>query len=183
MGEGSDTEASLAFYQDSDGIKNYVRQLMNEALNLWGASVPVRFSENPNVWDFQVSIAPSNNCDPTGACTLARAFFPDPGRNSLLLFPRMFDQVYKEQLDTIVHEMGHIFGLRHFFAPKLETRWPSEIFGNHEAFSIMNYGDMSELTERDLSDLANLYEAAWSGELETINGTPIRFIRPYHEQA
>jgi hypothetical protein len=92
----------------------------------------------------------------------------------------MFQQIKKEQVDTLAHEIGHVFGLRHFFAPETETRWPSVIFGAHNPFSIMNYGNNSELTEADRSDLKLLYEGAWSGQLKEINGTPVKLVRPYH---
>lgn len=44
----------------------------------------------------------------------------------------------------------------------------------------MNYGDLSRLTDTDRSDLKKLYELAWSGELTKINGTPIKFVKPFH---
>ena len=44
----------------------------------------------------------------------------------------------------------------------------------------MNYGDQSELTESDKSDLKRLYEMVWRGELIDINGTPIRLVKPFH---
>ena len=45
-----------------------------------------------------------------------------------------------EQVETLVHEIGHVFGLRHIFALISETEWPAEIFGKQVKFSIMNYG-------------------------------------------
>ena len=92
----------------------------------------------------------------------------------------MFSQSKKEQVDTMVHEIGHIFGLRHFFAPDVETRWPSVIFGDHKPFSIMNYGALSELTDTDREDLVTLYQSVWRGQLTKINGTPIQLVRPFH---
>lgn len=79
-----------------------------------------------------------------------------------------------------MHEIGHIFGLRHFFANISETRWASEIFGTHRPLTIMNYGNQSELTDDDRSDLARLYQAVWTGELTNINGTPIRLVKPFN---
>lgn len=55
----------------------------------------------------------------------------------------MFEQSKKEQMDMMTHEIGHVFGLRHFFAPENETLWPSVVFGKHKPFSIMNYGNAS----------------------------------------
>jgi hypothetical protein len=44
----------------------------------------------------------------------------------------------------------------------------------------MNYGEDSKLTSHDKSDLKNLYQMAWAGELPEINGTPIKFVKPFH---
>ncbi|MCG7865843.1 MAG: matrixin family metalloprotease [Candidatus Thiodiazotropha taylori] len=172
-------EDSLSILSNPDEIKVYVRELFAEALLKWGDAAPIRFSENSNSWDFKLRVEADNNCNPRG-CTLARAFFPDPGINTLFLFPKMFEQNRKEQVDTVIHELGHVFGLRHFFANVREQEWPSEIFGEHRAFSIMNYGAMSELTDEDKNDLSLLYQLAWSGKLKEINGTRIRLITPFH---
>lgn len=102
------------------------------------------------------------------------------GQQELRIFPKMFEQPREEQVETLVHEMGHIFGLRHFFALEQEEDWPSEVFGKHEKFTIMNYGSASVLTDNDKNDLKNLYVQAWLGTLKQINGTPIRLIRAYH---
>ena len=83
-------------------------------------------------------------------------------------------------IETFAHEFGHVFGLRHFFAQITEQRWRSVLFGDHDPFSIMNYGDDSVLTDTDKADLQRLYELAWGGELTRINGTPIELQRPYH---
>ena len=123
----------------------------------------------------------SDNCNSNGGCTLASAFFPDPGRHKLMMYPKMFTQSRKEQVDTFIHEIGHIFGLRHFFAKISETQWASEIFGSHKPFGIMNYGIQSELTHDDKADLARLYDLVWSRSISTINKTPIVQVRPYHE--
>jgi hypothetical protein len=96
-----------------------------------------------------------------------------------VIYPKMFSQSRKEQVDTLIHEVGHIFGLRHFFANISETAWPSQVFGTHKPFSIMNYGHQSELTDDDKGDLKRLYQSAWSGELREINGTQIRLMKPF----
>ena len=61
-----------------------------------------------------------------------------------------------------------------------ETEWPAKVFGKHDKFSIMNYGADSKLTANDRSDLKRLYQLAWSGKLTHNNGTPIRFVKPFH---
>jgi hypothetical protein len=171
-------EASLAVFRRPEAVKTRVRELLIAAITAWGAAVPIRFSENRDNSDFEIVVEEFESCTPQG-CTLAQAFFPDAGRHQLFVFPTMFQQSKKEQADTLAHEIGHVFGLRHFFAPEAETRWPSVIFGEHKPFSIMNYGNNSELTEADRSDLKLLYEGAWNGQVKEINGTPVRLVRPY----
>lgn len=172
-------DRSMLYFEDPDAAQTAIEELFSDALLKWGDAAPVRFSKRDDAWDFEIVMSASDDCD-GGGCTLAMAFFPDAGRHELWLYPKMFEQSRKEQVDTLIHEVGHVFGLRHFFANISETRWRSEIFGKHEPFSIMNYGAKSELTSRDRSDLKRLYELAWSGELVEINGTQIKFVEPYH---
>lgn len=172
-------EQSLLRFQDPQAVKSHVRELLGSALLAWDYAVPVRFQEaTDHLWDFEIVVKDEDNCNLLG-CTLARAFFPDAGQHELVLFPRMFSQSQEEQIETMAHELGHVFGLRHFFAKVEERAWPSEMFGKHSKFSIMNYGENSTLTEYDKSDLARLYQLAWSGELTEINGTPIRLMQPF----
>ena len=172
-------ESSLAALVDPGGIKDKVRTLIGKALLAWGDAVPVMFSEHIDNWDFEIAVRNADDCDING-CTLASAFFPDAGQHELVIYPKIFEQSEKEQTDTLTHEFGHVFGLRHFFALLQEQAWPAEVFGTHTAFSIMNYGALSELTDTDKKDLKNLYQLAWSGQLTNINKTPIRFVRPHH---
>lgn len=170
---------SMRYFRYPNAAKAALRQLIKEAINAWGDSAPIRFRKADSGWEFQIQMSYADNCNPNG-CTLAQAFFPDQGRHRLRLFPQMFTQSRKEIVDTFIHEIGHMFGLRHFFANLSEQAWPSEIFGTHQAFTIMNYGLMSELTETDKSDLKNLYQSVWNGTLDNVNGTPIVLFDPYH---
>jgi hypothetical protein len=172
-------EHSMSVFVDPEAGKAVIKELLGEALLQWGDAAPVRFSEQNDSWDFEIAMREADRCTPRG-CVLASAFFPDAGRHELVIYPKMFSQSRKEQVDTIIHEIGHTFGLRHFFANISETRWASEIFGVHKPFSIMNYGGQSELTPDDKNDLRRLYQLAWSGELTEVNRTPIRFVRPFH---
>jgi hypothetical protein len=92
----------------------------------------------------------------------------------------MFTQPRDAQIATLCHEIGHAFGLRHFFAQIKETSAASVLFGQQNKFTIMNYGEESQLTEVDKADLKKLYDLVWSGQLTKINGTPIRLVTPYH---
>lgn len=168
----------LQFVKPQDA-KEAVRDLMSKGLLLWQDAVPVRFAERSDAWDFEVVVSDRDDCDING-CTLASAFFPDQGRHQLLIFPKAFEQSNQEQVETMAHEFGHVFGLRHFFAQLHESSWASEIFGKHRPFSIMNYGEKSTMTNRDRADLRLLYAQVWSGQLKQLNGTPIKLVRPYH---
>ena len=170
---------SLAHFEDIEAAKTAFRELLGEAVLLWGDAVPVKFAERKDAWDFEVVAKESDDCDISG-CVLASAFFPDAGRHELTFFPRLLEESKKEQVETLAHEIGHIFGLRHFFAKVSEKDWPAEIFGKHKPFSIMNYGAQSKLSAADKADLRKLYQRVWSGDLSEINGTPIRLVRPYH---
>ena len=171
--------SSFEYFEDPQAAMDATRQLVADALKAWGDAAPVTFANNEDVWDFEIVMRGSDDCD-GGGCVLASAFFPDAGRHKLEIYPKMFSQSRKEQVDTLIHEIGHVFGLRHFFAQVSESAWPSEIFGTHSKFSIMNYGELSELTTADRDDLRRLYQLAWSGALKDVNGTPIRFVEPYH---
>jgi hypothetical protein len=171
-------QRSFRHFSNAAAAKAYIRTLMGEALLLWGDGVPVQFSERHEAWDFEIVMRNADDCD-GGGCVLASAFFPDGGRHELTIYPKMLSQTRKEQIDTMAHELGHVFGLRHFFAQVSEAAWPSEVFGAHRPFSIMNYGANSEMTNDDRVDLKRLYQAVWRRELTHINGTPIRMVRPF----
>ena len=172
-------KSSLLAFADPLAAAASIEKLLGEAILRWGDAAPIRFAKRDDAWDFEVVMKRNNDCDNSG-CVLASAFFPDAGRQKLFLYPEMFTENKEEQIETLIHEIGHTFGLRHFFAQISEKDSPSQIFGKHSKFSIMNYGKDSKLTKADVNDLRKLYKLAWSGELAKINGTPIRFVRPFH---
>jgi hypothetical protein len=174
-------EGSIGDYFDNpQGAMQAIEELFSDAIGEWGDAVPVRFSKETSGYDFEFVMRPDDDCDDNG-CVLAASFFPDGGRHQLYLYPKMFERSRDDQVRTMIHELGHVFGLRHFFANISETQWPSELFGTDAAFSIMNYGSKSVLTDADRSDLKRLYEQVWSGDLTSINGTPIRLMKPFHD--
>lgn len=107
-------ERSMANFVNPEAAKHEIRKLFGEALFAWGDAAPIKFAEDEDVWDFEFVMSGGDNCNSTG-CVLASAFFPDSGRHKLVMYPRLFAQSRKEQVDTFIHEVGHIFGLRHFF--------------------------------------------------------------------
>lgn len=172
-------EQSFKVFDSPAAAKSAVRKLLGSALLKWGDASPIRFSEQKDAWDFEIAMRDTDRCNING-CVLASAFFPDAGRHELKLYPKLFEQSMEEQVETLIHEIGHTFGLRHFFAQVTETQVPSEIFGVHQKFTIMNYGPNSRLTEQDRSDLKKLYQQVWDGQLKEINGTEVRLVKPFH---
>lgn len=122
-------ENSMRYFRNPVRAKRYVQQLLAEAINAWGYSAPVRFTYTPSGWDFEIYMSSVDNCTPNG-CTLASAFFPDGGRHKLRLYPQMFQQSRIEQVDTLIHELGHVFGLRHFFRKCERTSLAKRNFRN-----------------------------------------------------
>ncbi|MBB4080517.1 hypothetical protein GGR28_003151 [Lewinella aquimaris] len=171
-------ERSFVIYRNPEAAKQYVRNLLTEAIIAWGDAVPVRFSERSHGVDFEIAINPAAKCYPAG-CVLASAFFPDSGQHELVLYPTLFEQSRQEQLETMIHELGHVFGLRHFFAKTHEPQRNSVLFGEQNSFTIMNYGPNSQLTDADRNDLRRLYQEVWSGQRQAINGTPVQQVTPY----
>jgi hypothetical protein len=172
-------EQSFLNLENASTVKSEIKYLLGEAILAWGDAAPVKFAQSQDVWDFEIVMQKLDECE-NGGCVLASSFFPDAGRHELAIYPRMFSQVKEEQIETLAHEIGHIFGLRHFFANLRETQWASEIFGRHEPFSIMNYGEKSKLTKTDQEDLKQLYNLVWTGALKDINGTRIHLVSPFH---
>lgn len=173
-------EESLSKFSSPLEVQAAVENIFKLALNAWGDAVPVSFSKDDDAWDFQIVIQDVERCNTTGSCVLASAFFPDAGRHDLVIYPTLFKQELTEQVETIVHELGHVFGLRHWFAPQREASSPSVPFGSHSPVSIMNYGVNSQLTDADRQDLKELYLGARSGKLREVNGTVIRLVSPFH---
>ena len=169
---------SLSTLVDPEAAKRRIRTLLDKALGEWGDACPIALQEREQGWDFEIALLEGDNCNPRG-CVLASAFFPDSGQHKLKIYPRMLRQVEKEQVETLVHELGHMFGLRHFFANVSETHLPAQVFGTDVRFTIMNYGADSFVTDADRSDLKELYRLARSGALRVINGTPIKLVRPF----
>ncbi len=171
-------ESFGSYFKDQEAAKVGIRKLFNDAMAAWQNACPVQLQEVTDGWDFEIAMHP-DNCDAKG-CVLASSFFPGTGQNTFFIYPKMFYQSAEEQQETIEHELGHIFGLRHFFANITETKWKSELFGSDNPFSIMNYGNESKLTDADRADLQRFYQAVWSGELKDINGTGFKKFVSFH---
>lgn len=173
------------YFEKPHAAKLAAKRMFAKGYVAWGDAAPVRFIYDEQIWDFEIVVARQDSCRITAngrGCVQASAFFPDGGRHELTLYPQLFTQPEENQFKILAHELGHIFGLRHFFANTKETDRPSLIFGRHEEHSIMNYGSYSNLTDADREDLKALYTRVWKGELTDINGTRIKLVRPFSSE-
>lgn len=171
-------KSSFDAFANPEAAKDRVRGLLERAIASWGDACPVTFAEREQGWDFEIVVRNAPDCDVSG-CVLASAFFPDAGQHKLTIYPTMFQLDEEEQIETLIHEIGHIFGLRHFFANVSETQIPAQLFGEDLEFTIMNYGEKSLITDQDRSDVRKLYELVRSGELKAINGTRVQLMKPF----
>jgi hypothetical protein len=172
-------ESSIAGLNNPTALKDSIRKLLDKSITAWGSAAPVQFKEVSKKWDFEIVVRQHDDCDIDG-CFLASAFFPNNKQNEITIYPEMFAYSKKEQVATLVHELGHVFGLRHFFAQEEESEDPSVLFGKHSKFSIMNYGGLSKLTIADRKDLRTLYEQVWNGTLKDIKRRKIKLVKPFH---
>src|SRR5262245_46319842 len=94
---------SLRLLQRADSIESKIRALLNDAVTAWGDAVPIRFKENPDNSDFEFVVERHIDCVPGLGCTLARAFLTDALPHQFYIYPTMFEQSLKEQVDTMAH--------------------------------------------------------------------------------
>jgi hypothetical protein len=99
------------------------------------------------------------------AGVLASAFFPNQVEDVLIYDLSLTDSFWRKHLvNTLLHEIGHIIGLRHEFAlDRDENGQPREgmgaqRFGSINPKSVMSYEDVNEIRDSDVVDVKAFYE-------------------------
>jgi hypothetical protein len=111
---------------------------------------------------------------------LAVAFFPHKVTDVLVYATSLAHPFWKKHLmNTLLHEIGHILGLRHEFALDLnddgtlmESVPPAQRFGSRNKHSVMSYDDVNYIRDTDIVDIKAFYELANRSSL-TEGGPPI----------
>ncbi|KAK0619711.1 hypothetical protein B0T14DRAFT_496386 [Immersiella caudata] len=151
------------------------------------------FKEAADDWNalsFGVTISPTSNKaeanflvryyeEKDNDRTLARAFFPNEVKDVLIFNNSLTDPYWRKLLkNTILHELGHVIGLRHEFANDQKAGAPAgqkrEQFahqiGGDNRHSVMSYDDDVVINELDKKDVLEFYKME-NGHL--INKVPI----------
>jgi len=94
--------------------------------------------------------------------TLAEAFFPNNvDLNTLNVYPAAFQEGTVQYLKNIfLHELGHVLGLRHEFAPERETgaNLKSVQIGPRNPTSVMAYEFPPQMQSSDIDSAKAFYE-------------------------
>merc|ERR1712232_134059 len=154
-----------------------VQELFEQAQQKWEFTDYVTIEQVDSIFkaDFIVHAAPTNGNMSSGF-VLASAFFPNADQNDFYVYPEMF--TLGDPLNTMLHEIGHIYGLRHYFFRE-EEGFPGLTFGTENEKTIMNYGKNSIFTDTDKKDLKALYE--FVGDSSREKGVPIVLFKSRHE--
>ncbi len=106
--------------------------------------------------------------------TLARAFFPNTkDLNTMFVYKRAFDQdTVNFQVNIFAHELGHVLGFRHEFAPQ---EGGAVLFGPRNPSSVMAYKFPPSIQPSDIASAKLLYQARDGSSIE---GFPVDRIEP-----
>ncbi|UKZ90233.1 uncharacterized protein TrAFT101_005260 [Trichoderma asperellum] len=135
-----------------------VSAAMTEAISMWGEIKGVVFKEvgRDDPATFRIKYKKSHSSHPN---VYAKSFLPRECPSSLVVYQKALENT-SYLANILAHELGHIWGLRHEFAPEKEKYLPSVRIGSENRQSIMNYfDDLSKLQvgEQDRKELAAFY--------------------------
>lgn len=77
-------------------------------------------------------------------------------------------------MNTLLHEIGHIIGLRHEFALDREEE-PAQRFGSQNKQSVMSYEPINNIQDTDIKDVKAFYDLK---NKSLLNGVPITDYTP-----
>lgn len=131
-----------------------------EAANEWNAlKLGVQFE-----WVYKIEDAAFvlTYADEVSPGTLAEAFFPNNvDLNVLNVYPAAFKEGIVQYLKNIfLHELGHVLGLRHEFAPEMETgvNLKSVQIGPRNPTSVMSYEFPPQIQPSDIESAKAFYQ-------------------------
>jgi hypothetical protein len=150
-------------------------EALNQAANEWrnvDFGVTVFQTQNKREANFNLVYRRNPRDDPY---VLAEAFFPHDRDNDVILYAYGMhpDNRYKLK-NVFLHELGHIFGLRHEFAIEEEGEGAVQ-FMTKNSLSVMDYNDQPMIQESDKQGLRAFYKLA---ETYDVGGSPVTDFLP-----
>ena len=150
---------------------------LNEAANEWNElKLGVQFEWVYKIEDAAFVLAYAKEVSPG---TLAEAFFPNNlDLNVLNVYPAAFKEGTVQYLKNIfLHELGHVLGLRHEFAPERETgaNLNSVQIGPRNPSSVMAYEFPPQMQPSDIDSTKTFYQfsGTYLGVMEKTGRLPI----------
>ena len=148
--------AAFAGGYPTDDQALYAALRLNEATRRWNElSLGVSFEWVEALEDATFVLAYGGNA----GSTLARAFFPnDNGLNVVYIYQKAFEEGnINFMANFFLHELGHVLGLRHEFAPEtLEDE--SLQLGLRNLKSVMSYTFPPEIQGSDVKSTKTFYK-------------------------
>ncbi|KAF2731455.1 hypothetical protein EJ04DRAFT_442969 [Polyplosphaeria fusca] len=152
----------------SDADHKYTADSFQAAANQWNAigfGVNISAAPEKALAHFLVKYYKPrpNNVDKDSG-TIASAFFPNEVKEVRIYDKTLTEAKWREILmNSLLHEIGHIIGLRHEFALTARKdngdlrESPAQRFGSTNEHSVMSYDDVNIIQESDKKDVLDFY--------------------------
>lgn len=102
--------------------------------------------------------------------TLARGFFPHQADRDIVVFKYGMDPSNASRLKNVfLHELGHVFGLRHEFAIEKEQQG-AKLFMTANKDSVMEYNKVPMIQETDKEGIREFYKLPNGSD---VDGSPV----------
>ncbi|RGP78860.1 matrix metallo ase-11 [Fusarium longipes] len=143
---------------------------LNEAADEWhnvDFGVTILQTTNMHEANFNLVYRKNSRSDPD---TLGRGFFPNIGDSDIIVFSYAMQPTERYRLKNVfLHELGHVFGLRHEFAIAEEGLGAKQ-FMMKNPLSVMDYNDQPMVQDSDRQGLRAFYKLA---EGSDVDGSPV----------
>ncbi|CEF76351.1 hypothetical protein FGSG_08092 [Fusarium graminearum PH-1] len=153
---------------------NFAAVALNQAAREWNNvnfGVAVQQTTNKNEANFNLIFKKKSHIEGL----LAYAFFPGQKPMNIVVMAFGMDLPHRLQLkNTFLHELGHVFGLRHEFAIEKEQKG-AQLWSVPNEDSVMAYKPAPQIQESDMTGIRTFY-GLQNGHL--IGNAPVTYYMP-----